>query len=149
MENFYWQKGNQWDDNPPETEDIDTTNMINIGEYHVCTFCDKMNCNDYIMKESSWFDPDYYCKHKECKHAVTSHRFSVGEICTVSALYGGELTIKITARTENTITFIYTDDETEKEHTQDIIMQKAIESIEAWDYKGYKGHWYPSIQGKI
>lgn len=143
MENFYWRKGNEWDDNPPEKEEIDTTDMVNIGEYHVCTFCDERNCNDYIGIDGVW-DQEFFCKHKQCKYAVTSHRFLIGEICSASALYGGELTIKIIARTEDTITYIYTDDETEKQHTQEIIMQDAIESIEAWEYKENKCYWYPN-----
>jgi len=140
MENFYWQKGNEWDDNSKTQKETNTDNMVNIGEYKVCCFCDEKNCSDYIGIDGNW-GQNFYCKYKQCKFEVKNSKFEVNKIYRTSALYGGELIIKVIARTDNTILYIYTDDET-KTYTRDIILQNGIESIEAWEYHENKCYWY-------
>jgi hypothetical protein len=143
LKNYYWQQGNEWDDNPKPEEETDVNNLRMIGEYRVCTFCDEVNCSDYIPV-SGYLDSDYYCKYKQCKFENYS-QFEVNKHYKTSALYGGTLLIRVVARTNDTITYVFADD-SEKQYTKNIIMQNNIESIEAWEYHEHKCYWYAKTE---
>jgi len=145
MENFYWQKGNEWDDNPEPKEEIDITGMTRLSEENVCCYCDEKNCNDYIGRDEGYYGQSFYCKYKTCKFDI-NNKFIVDKQYETSALYGGVLRIKVISRTENTITYIFTDDEKETYYNKEIVLQNGIESIEAWEYKEHKCHWYAKEQ---
>jgi hypothetical protein len=144
MQNFYWQQGNEWDDNPKPTEEIDVSNLRMIGEYRVCTFCDDANCNDYVSTDSGYFNPNYYCKHKHCKYEDNS-QFEVNKHYETTALYGGTLRIRIVDRNKFGVKYEYTDNKG-KYYMAEIIMFDGIEAIEAWDYKGHKCYWYAKTE---
>ena len=75
-------------------------------------------------------------------------KFKIGEIYNCIALYGGFMFIKVIDRTQNTIKFVYLDDDEEEIHEKDIKIQTCTvfgknceilgsvdsEMIEAWKY---------------